>query len=266
MSNTVPVKTARKTLELLETIGRHDGADFSQLLSETEMSKSSMYDYLQTLEELGYVIEVNGNHHLASKFLELGEKRRRKMAIYRSARPELQKLAEETGEHASLMIEEHGYGVLLDCISGKNALQLDLFPGQRYPLPATAPGKAILAHLPDHRINIILEAYSELPEREIESDFEKYNLPTAPKNNLPEQGELRNELDVIREQGFATDCEEHVEGVRAIAAPVICSRRIHGAITIGGPAQRLTDSWMTDELPTMLLEAANVVEVNYAHL
>lgn len=250
MTYDVQVKTAKKTLELIEMIGRFDGAGFSDVMDEMGMPKSTAHDYLRTLLELGYIIEEDGEYYLSTRFLELGEKRRRKMAIYQSARPEIDKLAEETGEHASLMIEENGVGVLLATATGEHALQLQVFPGQRLSMSTTAPGKVILAHLSDDRVTAILD---------------EHGTPAATSNSITDRDRLRSELEEIRERGYATDHEERVEGVRSIAAPVVCNGRVRGAISIGGPVQRLTDDRMADELPTMLLETANVVEVNYTH-
>lgn len=250
MAQDVPVKTAKKTLELIETIGRLDGATFADVMTEMSMPKSTAHDYLQTLLELGYIIEENDRYYLATKFMELGEKRRRRMKIYRSARPEIRKLAEETGEHASLMIEENGVGVLLDTAVGEHALQLEVFPGQRLPLTTTAPGKVILAYLPDERVETILD------ER---------GIPAPTPNSITDRDRLYDELEQIRDQRYATDHEERIEGVRSIAVPILCGNTIRGAISVGGPVQRLTDDRMAEELPTMLLETANVVEVNYVH-
>lgn len=250
MTQDVPVKTAKKTLELIEMIGALDGATFADVMNEMSMPKSTAHDYLQTLLELGYIIEDNGQYYLATKFMELGEKRRRRMKIYRSARPQIRKLAEETGEHASLMIEENGLGVLLDTAVGEHALQLEVFPGQRLPLTTTSPGKAILAHLPDEYVETILD---------------EHGTPAPTENSITDRDRLYEELESVRERGYATDHEERIEGVRSIGVPIICGGTVRGAISVGGPVQRLTDDRMADELPTMLLETANVVEVNYTH-
>lgn len=250
MGDDVQVKTAKKTLELIETIGRLNGATFSDVMDEMKMPKSTAHDYLHTLLDLGYIVEDDGKYYLATKFLELGEKRRRKMKIYRSARPEIRKLAEKTGEHASLMIEENGMGVLLDTAVGEHALQLKVFPGQRLPLSTTAPGKVILAYLPDDRVETILD---------------EHGTPAATQNSITDRDMLYDELENIRKQRYATDHEERIEGVRTIAVPIICGNTMRGAISVGGPVQRLTDDRMADELPTMLLETANVIEVNYTH-
>lgn len=250
MAKDVPVKTAKKTLDLIETIGRLGGATFSDVMNEMSMPKSTAHDYLHTLLDLGYIIEENGQYFLATKFLELGENRRRRMKIYRSAQPEIRRLADQTGEHASLMIEENGTGILLDTAVGEHALQLEVFPGQRMPLSTTAAGKVILAYLSDEYV---------------ETTLNQRGTPAPTQSSITDREELYDELEEIREQRYATDHEERIEGVRSIGVPIICGGTIRGAISIGGPVQRLTDDRIANELPTMLLETANVIEVNFTH-
>lgn len=250
MSHSVQVKTAGKTVRILEAIHEIAGGTLGEISEAMAMPESTTHDYLQTLSQLGYVVEDDGEYVLSTKFLELGEKRRRRMKIYRSARPEIERLAKETGEHASLLIEENGAGVLLDYEAGNDALQLDLVVGERYPLPVTAPGKAILAHLSAERTASILD------EQEI---------PAATQNTITDRDRLYRELEDIREKKYAVDDEEHIQGVRAVSTPIICRNTVVGAITIGGPVRRLTDERITDELPTKLRESANIIEVNYIH-
>jgi hypothetical protein len=81
------------------------------------------------------------------------------MKIYQVAKPEVDELASGTGEHANLMIEEHGRGVFLYKAQGDDAVQLDTHAGMRVPLHTTALGKAILAHSPSETVDAIVERH-----------------------------------------------------------------------------------------------------------
>jgi DNA-binding IclR family transcriptional regulator len=53
--------------------------------------------------------------------------------------------------------------------------------------------------------------------------------------------QLRRELERIREQGYAVDQEEAVEGLRCVAGPVFNhTGQIVAAFSVAGPAMRLT--------------------------
>lgn len=250
MSNRMPVKTARTVFKLLDTLLELDGARFTDLVAELDMADSTVHDHLRTLESMGYVVKSGDEYRVGTRLLEFGGHARSQMKIYQVARPEIQKLAEETGEHASLMVEEGGLGVLLLIIKGQQAVHLGAYPGLRLVLPSSAPGKAILANLPEPRVEEILD----------EHGFRAYTDQT-----IMDRERLYEDLERIRERGYATDTSEIVEGVRAISVPVLSRGEVMGALTVGGPKNRMSGEWFQEELPELLLQSSNLVELNLTH-
>lgn len=250
MSKTVPVKTATRVFEIVEALLELERANLTELARHLDLADSTLHDHLTTLESLGYVVREEKNYRVSLQFLEVGEKIRSQLEIYQIADPEVTKLANETGEHASLMIEENEKGVLLAIAKGTDAVNLGAYAGQRVVLTANAPGKAILAHLSDQRVQQIID---------------RQGLPEYTEHTITEREDLFEELEAIRERGYATDTEELVEGVNAISVPVISRNRVQGALTVGGPAYRMEGELFDEELPNLLLRASNVVELNLTH-
>lgn len=247
MNEEIPVKTAETTFGIVETILDREGARFAELQSELGMPKSTLYDHLQTLETLGYLIKRGNRYHVSSRFLEMGETVQRQRRIYRAAAEEVTALATATGEHASLMVEEDGEGVLLDVKKGEDAVDINAYPGRRLPLTPHAPGKAILAHSPAEYVDAIVD------ER---------GLPGYTEQTITEPDAFREELDRVRDRGYAIDDQELIEGVKALSVPVQTGGRTWGAITIGGPTNRMRVERIENELLDALTESANVVELN----
>ncbi|WP_049995868.1 IclR family transcriptional regulator [Halococcus sediminicola] len=250
MSKTVPVKTATRVFEIIEALLELERASLSELARHLDLADSTLHDHLTTLESLGYVVRENKKYQVSFQFLEIGEKTRRNSDIYQVSDDEVSKLASETQEHASLMVEENGMGVLLAIAKGTNAVNLEAYAGRRVVLNASAPGKAILAHLPEWRVEQIID---------------QHGLPEYTEYTVTGREDLFAELDAIRERGYATDVEELVEGVKAISVPLICRNRVRGAITVGGPANRLKGTLFEEDLPNLLLQSSNVIELNLAH-
>ncbi|WP_225308233.1 IclR family transcriptional regulator C-terminal domain-containing protein [Haloarcula sp. CBA1131] len=73
---------------------------------------------------------------------------------------------------------------------------------------------------------------------------------------------LFDELEEIRERGYAFDREEKIQGLRCVAAPVTTKNEIIGAISISGPASRFEGEVYEEELPSMVTRSANVIEIN----
>jgi len=248
MAPEAPIQSAQTAFELLEFLAEEGGATLADVESGLGLPRSTAHDYLQTLVTAQYVVRRDGYYQVSTRPLAVGVGVREDMQLYRLAKPELDTLAEQTGEHASLMIEEHGLGVLLSITTGSQALDLGVSEGWRLALPTNAPGKAMLAHMPDERVTEILD---------------EHGFPEVTAATITDREELDEELETTRERGYAFDFGERVEGVRAVSAPIVTGGRVHGAITISGPTNRMGGDRFREQLPDLLTQSANVIEVQY---
>lgn len=247
MEKQVPVKTTETMFEIVEVLLEREGARFTSLVDELGMAESTLYDHLTTMESLGLLAKQDQVYRVSTEFLDMGEKTRHQRRVYRAAREEVKRLAVETGEHATLMVEEGGEGVLLDVQKGENAVDINAYPGRHLPLSAHAPGKAILAYLPEDRVEEILD---------------EHGLPKYTEQTTTDRDQLWDELEQIREQGYAIDDEELITGVRAVSVPVRNRGKIWGSITIGGPTNRMQNEFFETDLLDSLMQATNIVELN----
>ncbi|WP_416841740.1 IclR family transcriptional regulator [Haloferax sp. DFSO52] len=245
------VKSVKKTFDIINTVQALDGASLTTLSQQMGMPKSTAHNYLKSLEEAEYLVNDGGTYRVGIRFLEHGAYARNRMKIHEIAKPEIDKLAADTGELANLLVEEHGLGSYLHRARGDDAVQVEAHVGTRVYLHSTGLGKAILANLPAERRDEILDERG-LPERTPQTTTNRY--------------ELLDELEEIRERGFAFDDEERLKGLRCVAAPIHSnSDRVIGAISISGPTNRLRGERYREELPNKLLEAMNVIELNITH-
>lgn len=245
------VKTARTTFRILEAIKEHNGATLTELTREFDRSKSSIHNYLHTLEREGYVKKEGNTYRVGLKFLDLGGHAQHKERMYDIAREEVTALAEETGELANLLVEEHGKGVYLHRAHGEDAVRTDSYIGQQVYLHNTALGNAILANLPEERIHEILD---------------RHGMPAATENTITDRDALFDELERVHERGYALDDEARVKGLRCVAVPIINNdEEVEGAISVSGPTSRFRDERFREELPEKLQRVANVIELNITY-
>lgn len=245
------LQTTENTIRVVEALKDLDGAGVTELADYLSMSKSTVHDHLSTLRQHNYVTKEGNTYVVGLGFFEIGEYARKRRKIYEVARPEVQALAEETGELANLMVEEHGRGVYLYRARGDKAVTLDTHTGKRRYLHNTALGKAILANLPEDRVERILE---------------RHGLPAATDNTITNQGDLFEELDKIWDAGIAYCGQERVEGLQCVAAPVLGKdQEVLGAISVAAPTTRLKGEKFEEEIPELVLQAANVVEINVTY-
>jgi DNA-binding IclR family transcriptional regulator len=73
--------------------------------------------------------------------------------------------------------------------------------------------------------------------------------------------ELLRELETTRERGYAVNDEEAVKGARAVGTAIVVDGSVVGAISIVGPANRMTDRQLEDGIVDHVLGAANELEL-----
>ena len=245
------VGAAVKTFRIVEGLQELDGAGISELAEHLDMPKSSVHNYLHTLEDLGYIICVDGQYWVGLRFLELGGYIRGHYRVFEAGQDEADELAEETGELVNIAVEEHGAGVHVYRAAGNRAVPIDTRIGKRSYLSTTALGKAILAYLPEDRVEEIID---------------RHGLPRMTKNTICDRDALFEELATIREQGYAFDDEERLNGVRCVAAPIRTDDgEVIGSISVAGPTHRMKGDRFERELPERVLQASNVIELNVTY-
>lgn len=246
----LPIGSTKRTFDVVETVQQLGTARVSEVADERDLPESTAHAYLRSLVELGYLVRDDQKYRLSLKFLHVGGSARRDRSIFDVGRPTVDRLADETGERANLMVEENGEGIYVYKAMGESGVKLDTFPGTILPLHTTALGKAILAHLPDERI---AELVDDRP------------LEKVTENTITSPDQLRSELESIRERGYAMDDEELNEGMRCVAAPILVDEAVLGAVSASGPVGRVHGSRFEEELPNQVRSAANVIKVNLKH-
>lgn len=242
-----PVKATETTLALVDELKESGGGRVTELADRLDVSKSAVHNHLSTLAEHGYVVKEGEEYRLGLKFLDLGGSIRNRMRLFKVAEPEVKQLAEETGELANLLTEQQGQGVYLYRSKGSDAVDMDTHVGMRKYLHATALGKAILSDLPEARVHEIID---------------RHGLPKITEKTITEPAALFEDLETIRERGYAVDDEEATDGVRCVAASVTADDQVLGSISISGPTSRLRGDRFEREIPDKVQSAANVIELN----
>lgn len=245
------LKTVDVAARVINVVRESGGIGVTALADHLNISKSTAHIHLKTLEENGFLVQRSDQYEIGFKFLVLGEYARNKSPLYRYGKSEVDELAEETGQYTHIVIEENGYGVNLYQVRGDTSIS-DNYQSEKLQhrdhLHYTASGKAILAHLPRPRVEEIID---------------RRGLPARTKNTITSPEALFNELEEIRECGYALNEGEEVEGFRAIGAPIRTpDGDVLGSLSVSGPASLVQDEAAEEPLTERVMRAANVVEVS----
>lgn len=229
-----------------------EGIDITTLASALDVSKSTVYNHLQTLRQLGYVRKDGDLYVLGLQFLTLGDQARRRYSLYDYAKQETDELVESVGERAQVMVEENGRGIYIYQAKADQGIQTDSHIGTVVNLHATAVGKAYLAHLPEQERDELL---SEIALRE-----------ETPQTSTDQEA-LLADLKEVRDRGYAFNDEEKTVGMRAVGAPISSDEdgSVIGAISVSGPTTRLDGDWYREEIPEMVTQAAKVISIRMTY-
>ena len=106
----------------------------------------------------------------------------------------------------------------------------------------------------EHAIAHIEEAVvHNLPEEQQRTIWNNSKIVAYTENTITCIEDLLRESEKIRSKGYALDMEEHEEGVRCIAAPILdVNQNPIAAISLSAPAMRLDDARIEELVPIVL--------------
>ena len=221
------VRAVERALQILSSFDdQHTERGLSEIAQGVDLHKATTHRLVTTLVNYGYLERTDGQkYRLGLRLTDLGYKAIRRMDLRREALPYMTQLSQQLEEACDLSIFDRGEVFYIEYVPGPHALTVAAAVGQHLPAYCTASGKLLLANLPPDKLN----AYLEHP------------LVAYTDKTITSPEKLRQQLDEVRERGYAVDDEELEEGIRAVSAP-ICNRRgeISASISVPGPTSRMT--------------------------
>ncbi len=218
-------------MSILEYLAaKPEGATVSEAAAAIKLPTPSVFRMMVTLAELGYAQrEGDGSlYRLSRKLLSLGYAAVDAHGLLEKSIDILRKLRDATGETASLSVLSGNEGIMLEQAPSTHAVKVIVQIGHRFPLHTAAPGKAMVAFLPDEERERILGtlAYKKFTETTITS-----------------KAEFLKELARVRERGVAFDRGEELDDLRCVSSPVV-DHYGHPVVAIcaSGPASRIKDA------------------------
>ena len=155
-------------------------------------------------------------------------------------------LVREVGETCNFTTLDGAAVLYLDRVEAHWPLRLTLEVGSHVPLHCTASGKLFLASLPAARRDALLGALG---------------LEALTRNSLTDVRALRAECDAIAARGYATDREEFMAGLIAVAVPVRdTSGTVRAAIAVHAPTARMSLEDALARLPALQAAAGRMAQ------
>jgi DNA-binding IclR family transcriptional regulator len=237
------VDRAARILKALASGPRRLGV--SELAERLQLSRPTVHGLLQTLQAHGFVEQDRdsdkyqlgaGLLQLGNSYLDLNELRGRSIV-------HAERLAARADAAVRVGVMHGSSVVVVHHVFRPDATLQILEVGAQLPVHASALGKAILAHAPGAVVD----------------DLTAEPLPRLTGRTLTERP-LRDELDQVRERGFARERDEAVLGEASIAAPIFDhAGHAVGAIGVVGDTERILPRGPAKGVPAAVVEAARAV-------
>ncbi len=245
------IKSTTTAFAIIETIHESGHIRLVELADAVGIANSTAHEHLASLEEAGYVVADPEGYRLGLKYLDHGmQAKHHYRKLIGAAEPVLEQLVDETDEAVNLVVEEHDCAVYIARLTGDRGVPTNSWVGKRKRIHTLSAGKAILAHLPPARVDAIID---------------RTGLSGVTDETITTRDALEEQLETIRERGVAFNNRESHESIRAVGAPILLDDAVHGAISVAGPARRLTGAYFEQEIPDLLLGAVNEIELKLAY-
>ncbi len=230
---------ARAAAVLRSLEGQEKGLSLGAIAKAIDLPRSTVQRLVAALEVEGMVETGPGGMRLGPAILRLASGVNADFVAL--ARPHLQNLAEACDETVCLTQAKGTTLGIVHTVISNQELRVAPLPDNLLQMHATSVGKALLAGLPDDAIDDLL------PDP----------LPRLTAHTLSSRAALHDELARIRQEGFAYDREEHVQGVCAIGTALYAGGGAY-AVCILAPAFRFESS--VERLRQGLLECRQAIE------
>lgn len=176
----------------------------AELASRTGFSRPAVRRILLTLQKLGYVAAQGPRWTLTPRVLTIGQHYAATHGIVEVAQPHLMRVAERTGESASLAQLDGIDVVYVARVHVRRVLSLNVDVGTRLPVHATSMGRVLAAY-----------AESTIVDRVVEA-----GLPRLTEWTVTDPVEFRDRLHDVRRAGYAIVDSELEDGFLSAAVPV----------------------------------------------
>jgi IclR family transcriptional regulator, KDG regulon repressor len=243
-----------KTFRLIE-IFTEPNFEYSltEITKKLKISMGSAQRITNSLITIGYLAKdkKTKKFRLTPKWLPIGFGILAGLEIRRIALPHLKHLYKETGETISLVVRDGDEVIYVERLITQNLIGFNIRAGLRRPMYPNSMGKAILAFLPDDERNEILN------RAVFNNGGQKQSL---------NKKEIIQELNKIKQQGYAVNRVQYSGGALAISVPILNHKgRAIAGINIGTPSNAPPDKKKFKEYVQLLMNTGEAIssEIGY---
>jgi IclR family transcriptional regulator, acetate operon repressor len=242
------VRSVARAMRLVQIVadGPAEGLPLSELARSLGTSKSTTLSLARTLTAFGMLRDgqPGPRYSLGTGLIRLGDIARGQLPLGDVCRPLLTELSDLTKMTSRLAVCDDGFPVFIERVDGPGSVRFHTPLGQREMPHSSAAGKAILATMTGEQVREVCG---------------QAGLPRRTSHTITDLASLRENLALVRRNGFALDDEEDAEGVFCLGAAFFgYDGTVAGAVSVTGIKGDLP-AWRVNELGQAVRRAADRV-------
>ncbi|WP_298913870.1 IclR family transcriptional regulator [uncultured Roseobacter sp.] len=221
------IPTNLRLLVLLEEVAKAGVPVTPSALKESlQLPKPTLHRLFHTAEASGFLQrDIDGKSYgpgprlrqLSINTVSSQRLRTVRLAILRS-------VAEKIGETCNIAVPDRDGMTYLDRVETHWPLRIQLPVGTQVPFYCTASGKMFLSSLRPAYLDRFLS---------------NARLERRAPGTITSKAKLKEEIEATRKRGYSTDDQEFMEGMAAIAVPILDDRkRLVSTLSVHAPLQR----------------------------
>lgn len=243
------IRSIDRACDILFFLAGQKEQSLSQIATGVDLPKSTAFRILRTLEvkRLVTLDPVSMTYSLGLGFFRIATTTISQMDIRNVAIPYMRDISAKLGANVNLSIAQEDYRIIIERIESKGPYRLYRYMpiGTRLPLYVGAGGKVILANMPQTDIDRVINTQINVNSESASTNISKLN----------------QELESIRQRGYASSWDELGVGALSIAVPLMCGGiNINGSLNVSFPVDSYHNE-KNDEAVAMLLQVSN--EISY---
>ncbi|MDG1737224.1 MAG: IclR family transcriptional regulator [Paracoccaceae bacterium] len=247
MTSDSRIPTNLRILLILEVFANSDRAMSAQdVHSKISLPYQTVHRLLASLETEGFLArEANDKRFRPTRRLrQIGSGLLHVSEFYVTRHQILTEVARQTAETVNFVVPQENGMHYLDRVETDWAFRVQLPRGSNVPFHCTASGKAFMASL------------GKTPRAKFVGGLK---LEPRTANTLTNEDELLTELAATKKRGYSIDNEEFMEGMVAIAVPIVDDKgRFVGSLATHGPTSRLPIEKLLQFRPILVEGAATI--------
>ena len=245
-----PIQVSERIFHTIECLAQNGSMGLQELSTALDLNKSTVHRILNSLICMDYVRQdpETAKYSLSFKIYGLSNQILSQNSMIDIARPFIKELSANSGETVHLVQLDGINATYIDKVeASQNSVRMISMVGKSIPLYCSGVGKAILADMPDTKI---------------ESIWKQSFIQQLTEHTVTRFVDFMNLIEETRRSGYALDNEENEIGVRCIAVSL---KGYNGkstyAISISAPKDRMSDARIL-LLREMILKTKHQIESN----